>query len=403
MYKNSDKYSFWNTKRKKYPIKNIKNIKNTKNTKNRKNRNSFNLSYCSNCGYKGHVYKDCPEPKISLGIITFKYDNTIKDETRRYKFLLICRKHTLGFVEFVRGKYNLLNVDYLQKTVDQFTIQEKKWVIDKSFLELWNILWYSKDTTPKIHSVKSNKQLKEYCIAENKFNTFRDGYNIINREIYKIDIHKNTNRDDDADESRNNTSGICAGKKILNNYYNAFNQSGQSGQSDTQGNNRGVTIHVSLGNLINKSSTNWNTPEWGFPKGRRNLKESNLDCSKREFMEETGLTTEEFHVFYNINTLEENFFGTNNIPYKNIYYVGCINQPVSLSINMSIKCQASEVSQLGFYDLDTCLGKIRPYNREKIKILLEADKLIKTHKLETKTVDFYSNVSTYNFKKGGKV
>ena len=120
-------------------------------------------------------------------------------------------------------------------------------------------------------------------------------------------------------------------------------------------------------------------------------------------MEETGLQKHEFNVFYNLNTLEESFFGTNNIPYKNIYYIGSINNPVSLSINMSKKCQASEISQLGFYNLDTCLEKIRPYNREKIKILLEADKLIKMHNLERKSIDFYSNVSMYNFKKGGKV
>ena len=60
-------------------------------------------------------------------------------------------------------------------------------------------------------------------------------------------------------------------------------------------------------------------------------------------MEETGLESEDFNVFYNINTLEETFLGTNNIPYKNIYYIGS-NQPVSLSINMGKKCQASSKS-----------------------------------------------------------
>ena len=130
---------------------------------------------------------------------------------------------------------------------------------------------------------------------------------------------------------------------------------------------------------------------------------SNLDCSKREFMEETGLEKHNFSVFFNLKTLEESFIGTNNIPYKNIYYLGRMNESVSLSINTEKVCQASEISQLGFYNLDTCLGKIRPYNKEKIKILLEASNLIKIHNLESKPLDFQSNVSTYNFKKGGKV
>ena len=344
MYKKDNKYNFWNTKQKLYP---------------RKNHNSFNIAYCSNCGYKGHVYRECPEPKISLGVIAFDFDSSIKDESSQHKFLLICRKNSLGFVDFIRGKYNLLDVGYVLHLIDQFTIQEKKLVIDKTFLELWNILWYSKDNTHEIKCVKSNKQKKEYLIAENKFNTLCNGYNIIDKKIHTI--HE---------------------------------------MQDTQTQN---TNHVSLEIIIQKSQTKWFTPEWGFPKGRRNLKESNLECSKREFMEETGLIQEHFSVFSNLNTFEESFIGTNNIPYKNIYYIGRVNQPVYLSINMNRVCQASEISQLGFYNLDTCLEKIRPYNKEKIKILLEASRFIKIHNLETKTIDFQSNVSMYNFKKGGKV
>ena len=33
----------------------------------------------------------------------------------------------------------------------------------------------------------------------------------------------------------------------------------------------------------------YESPEWGFPKGRRNMHESDLDCAKREFEEETGI------------------------------------------------------------------------------------------------------------------
>ena len=35
-------------------------------------------------------------------------------------------------------------------------------------------------------------------------------------------------------------------------------------------------------------------PEWGFPKGRRNLKERDRECAVREFSEETGLTAEDY-------------------------------------------------------------------------------------------------------------
>ena len=298
MYRKSEKYSFWNTKRKKY---------------SKKYNNSFNISYCSNCGYKGHVYKECPEPKISLGIIAFNYDNAIKDESMRYKFLLICRKNTLGFVEFIRGKYNLLNIGYMQKLIDQLTVSEKMMVMNNSFLELWNILWYSKDTTREINCVKSNKQKKEYYIAESKFNTFRDGYNIVdnkvirthflnvkNNEVSNLNLDSSSNSGSNSSSNSGSNSGSNSSSDSdsdndtnthcdnLNKFYNAFHNRSK--------------IFVSLESFIQKSKTKWETPEWGFPKGRRNLKESNLDCSRREFMEETGLESEDFNVFYNINT-----------------------------------------------------------------------------------------------------
>ena len=69
---------------------------------------------------------------------------------------------------------------------DQFTVQEKEQVLNKTFFELWNILWYSKNNTNKIHCVKSNRQKKEYLIAENKFNTLRNGYYISNNKIHHV-------------------------------------------------------------------------------------------------------------------------------------------------------------------------------------------------------------------------
>ena len=37
-----------------------------------------------------------------------------------------------------------------------------------------------------------------------------------------------------------------------------------------------MQIEKKIKDLIKKSDTSWNTPEWGFPKGRRNFKEPEL-------------------------------------------------------------------------------------------------------------------------------
>ena len=51
--------------------------------------------FCNNCGKIGHSYNQCNKPITSLGIITF---NKINEDCLKY--LLICRKDSLGYVEF---------------------------------------------------------------------------------------------------------------------------------------------------------------------------------------------------------------------------------------------------------------------------------------------------------------
>jgi hypothetical protein len=59
----------------------------------------MNESYCNNCGKQGHLYHQCKMPITSIGLITFRIYN---DEIQ---YLMICRKDTLGYIDFLRGKY----------------------------------------------------------------------------------------------------------------------------------------------------------------------------------------------------------------------------------------------------------------------------------------------------------
>ena len=56
---------------------------------------------CGNCGIKGHVYSNCKLPILSYGIILF----TFLDE--QPKILLVQRKDSLTYIEYIRGKYNI--------------------------------------------------------------------------------------------------------------------------------------------------------------------------------------------------------------------------------------------------------------------------------------------------------
>ncbi len=56
---------------------------------------------CNNCGKTGHIYRNCPYPKLSCGVILFK---KINNET---KVLMVQKKDTFCYIDFLRGKYNL--------------------------------------------------------------------------------------------------------------------------------------------------------------------------------------------------------------------------------------------------------------------------------------------------------
>jgi len=48
-----------------------------------------------------------------------------------FKYLLICRKDSLGYIDFLRGKYPLYNENYIQTLVDEMTVNEKKSLLKK--------------------------------------------------------------------------------------------------------------------------------------------------------------------------------------------------------------------------------------------------------------------------------
>jgi len=92
-------------------------------------------NYCFNCGKNGHLYYNCKLPINSMGIIAFKlFDKEIK-------YLLIRRKDTLGYIDFLRGKYPLYDINYIRNLIDIMTVDEKKRLLNKPFDVLWKDLW----------------------------------------------------------------------------------------------------------------------------------------------------------------------------------------------------------------------------------------------------------------------
>ena len=75
-------------------------------------------------------------PILSVGMIPFSLG---KDGSLRY--LMVRRKATVGFMDFVRGKFDLTNIRGLQILIDIMTVTEKNDILTKTHRELWEQAW----------------------------------------------------------------------------------------------------------------------------------------------------------------------------------------------------------------------------------------------------------------------
>lgn len=89
---------------------------------------------CNNCGKLGHQFHQCKLPITSYGIIVFKIENGIR------KYLMIRRRDSFGYIDFVRGKYSIHNIVQLSHIINEMSIEEKHKILHCDFNTLWNSL-----------------------------------------------------------------------------------------------------------------------------------------------------------------------------------------------------------------------------------------------------------------------
>ena len=130
-------------------------------------------------------------------------------------------------------------------------------------------------------------------------------------------------------------------------------------------------------NCLLKTIYNFKEPEWGFPKGRRNSREKNIDCAKREFCEETNIEDCEY-IIINMTPLEETYMASNNLKYKHIYYISQIKDNNLVPyINKDNLSQKIEIGDIKWVSFNNAMLKIREYNIEKKNALLNLHMNIK--------------------------
>jgi 8-oxo-dGTP pyrophosphatase MutT (NUDIX family) len=139
-----------------------------------------------------------------------------------------------------------------------------------------------------------------------------------------------------------------------------------------QGININGVMKKTLVDFFESSTTNYLETEWEFPKGRKFQLESDLDCAKREFEEETGFPAVNIQVLENLNPINEIFMGSNYKAYKHTYFLALTN-----SKSNSDNFQVSEVSKVEWKTLDQCISCMRDYHFEKQNVIRHADQILK--------------------------
>ena len=147
-------------------------------------------SYCNNCGNYGHVYKNCRHPILSYGIILYHKCK----KTNEIKIVMIERKDSLSYIEFLRGKYSsIFNLDYLKLLFSRMSSEEIERICNNDFDTLWNQLW--------IHTETINYRIKrEYIKSKSSFNNIKKIYkiknDIINFVYFKNSVKNKYNSND---------------------------------------------------------------------------------------------------------------------------------------------------------------------------------------------------------------
>lgn len=276
---------------------------------------NYNKKQCINCGTYGHTIRLCNSPITSYGIITY----TITDNT--IKYLMIQRKNSLTYIEFIRGKYTVNMTDYIEYLLINMTIEERALIKNNTIEELWKLSWTG---------TLSNRLNQEFKDSKIKYYKLKEGYQF---------------------QRTNNT-----------------------------------IEYIDLDILIDKINTEYPEKfdtEWEFPKGRRNLNESDIECAFREFEEESGISCSKVSLCNFIKKpIEEIYVSPNKTRYKHVYYIGNYYDEIksdSIFYNTNNAMQCKEVKDVKWMTYEEILEKLRYNQVQRTELLKRVHKQLISH------------------------
>lgn len=235
-----------------------------------------------------------------------------KDVNGVLHYLEVNRKFSIAFCEFTRGNYMTkqkgFRFPYLQHLIRNMTMKEKSLVRKESFQSLWDTMCSNKHPEKKYHFM--------YKKAKKKYTQLTNGIRV----------------------------SLPSGK----------------------------LIRVTIDSILNRNITTYQTPEWGFPKGRKNKNETGLECALREFTEETGLEHTNLRILFD-KPITEEYLGSNGAHFCNKYYIACFENPTRSNLatqtseyieNHGTAIQNIEIGCVKWVDYYQAIDHIREYHHK---------------------------------------
>jgi len=119
------------------------------------------INQCNNCGKTGHLFHQCKSAITSYGIIV------CRPSLNGLEFLMLRRKDSFGYIDFIRGKYSPYNIYQIQNMVNEMSISEKQRILSSnSFEELWENMWGETENTNQFNAEEASSG-KKYQLIKN--------------------------------------------------------------------------------------------------------------------------------------------------------------------------------------------------------------------------------------------